>query len=92
MLHTHQWVAQTLVTTKGNTELCQAIAIRMRGAIALPLLLAGHALAGHLFTGGRKKSLKGNCAGIHYHRSLFDAEKSVKLCIVLGKELLIGKA
>ena len=54
--------------------------------------MAGHTLTPHLFAGRRKKSLKGVYTGIGLHRSLLDAEQSVKLGIALGKELLIGKA
>ena len=92
MLHTHRRVADAFVATQGDTELRQTVTVRMGCAITLPLLVAGHTLTPHLFAGRRKKSLKGVYTGIGLHRSLLDAEQSVKLGIALGKELLIGKA
>ena len=88
MLHTHRRVADAFVATQGDTELRQTVTVRMGCAITLPLLVAGHTLTPHLFAGRRKKSLKGVYTGIGLHRSLLDAEQSVKLGIALGKELL----
>lgn len=89
MLHTHSRVGNALIASKGDTELGNAITVRMKGNITPPLFLAGHAFLAHLRANGWKHSLKGIYPRIGDSRRIDHAKQLVEFDAALGDKLFV---